>query len=290
MVDPVRVGIIGAGPWVPMFYIPVLKGGPETELRGAWARRPEAAAELATAHGVRVYPSPAALFDDVDAVVVAVAPAAQPQYALAAARAGKVLVLEKPLAESLADAEGLAAALSAVPAMVMLTNRYNTILRQRLAEARSFEAFAARGQFLSGAFLPGSPFAFGWRLEQGALLDVGPHIVDLAWEALGPIVRVRAAGHPLRAVALELTHESGAVSQLLVSATLGITRQDTGLELFGPSGRFAIDPGPGRETVAPTIRAELAAMAASRRPHPVGVDRALALQRIIDEAGRQLDS
>ena len=57
-------------------------------------------------------------------------------------------------------------------------------------EAQGFEAFAARGTFISGAFLPGSPFASGWRAERGALLDVGPHIIDLAVEALGPVASV----------------------------------------------------------------------------------------------------
>ena len=47
MTGPVRVGIIGAGPWVPAFYVPVLAPGPETAISGIWARRPEAAAQLA---------------------------------------------------------------------------------------------------------------------------------------------------------------------------------------------------------------------------------------------------
>ena len=290
MTGPVRVGIIGAGPWVPAFYVPVLAPGPETAISGIWARRPEAAAQLAGTHDLRSFESLDALFDASDAIVVAVPPDAQPTFARMAAEAGKALVLEKPLADSLQAAEELAAAIERlrVPAMLMLTNRYNTVLRERLAEARAFEAFGARAIYVSGGFLPGSPYATGWRLERGALLDVGPHIIDLAWEALGPVAEVRASGSLESMVHLELLHESGIRTQVIVSARCAMNPQATGVEIFGPEGRLEIETWTGRDTVAPTIRAELAHMTRTREPHPIGVERGLALQRVIAEAERQL--
>jgi predicted dehydrogenase len=288
MPEPVRVGIAGAGPWAKMFYGPILAAGPETALAGVWARRPEAAAEVAGAHGAPVFDTFEEMLGAVDAVAISVAPEAQPRLAVAAGEAGRALIIEKPLAASLDEAEALADALRGAPAMLMLTNRYNTLVRERLRSARAFAAYGARGQFLSGAFLPGSPFASGWRLERGALLDVGPHIIDIAWEALGPVTEVSAAGSLQSLVALHLTHEGGPISQILISAKVGVERQLTGLELFGPGGQLVVDPGEGRETVAPTIRRELAEMVRTRQPHPVGVERGLVLQRIVDEAERQL--
>jgi predicted dehydrogenase len=288
---PVRVGIIGAGPWAHMFYAPILAAGPETVFAGAWARRPEAAAELVARHpGAGAFPSPEALFEAVDAVVISVAPDAQPGFAIRAAEAGRALVLEKPLAIELGAAEDLAAALTALnaPAMLMLTNRFNTVMRARLAEARAFGAFAARGGFISGAFLPSSAFATPWRLEQGGLLDVGPHVIDLAWEALGPIATTHASGDLHRAVAITLEHESSAQTQLLISTVAGLREQIAGIDLFGPGGLLSLNTAEGRETTAPTIRKELAEMVRTRQSHPVGVERGLALQRVIADLESQL--
>ena len=51
------------------------------------------------------------------------------------------------------------------------------------------------GRYLTGALL-GGEFAHGWRIQDGALADLGPHLLDLADAALGPIVSVRATGDP----------------------------------------------------------------------------------------------
>src|SRR5690606_24187086 len=47
--DALTVGLVGAGPWASMFHAPAIAGGPETRLAAVWARRPEAAGELAAA-------------------------------------------------------------------------------------------------------------------------------------------------------------------------------------------------------------------------------------------------
>ena len=41
--EPVAVGLIGAGPWARMAHAPMLAKSPHTRLAGVWARRPEAA-------------------------------------------------------------------------------------------------------------------------------------------------------------------------------------------------------------------------------------------------------
>src|SRR6186997_828853 len=55
--EPVAVGLIGAGPWATLVHAPVLAASPRTRLAGVWARRPEAAAELAERHGTTAYAS-----------------------------------------------------------------------------------------------------------------------------------------------------------------------------------------------------------------------------------------
>ena len=128
-----------------------------------------------------------------------------------AARAGKALLLEKPLGADVAGAQAVVDAVdeAGVGALVMLSNRFNPGLRRLRRRGREGRAaLGGRGCFISGAFL-GGPFAYGWRLERGAVLDIGPHLLDLLEAGLGEIVDVRASGDPLGWVSVICTHASG---------------------------------------------------------------------------------
>ena len=122
---PWRVGVVGAGPWASMVHAPVLAAGPETTLARLWARRPEAAAELAGRHGAPAFDRYEDLLDACDAVAFAVPPGVQAAMAVQAAAAGKALLLEKPIADDLAGAERLADAVgtAGVPSLVVLSYR-----------------------------------------------------------------------------------------------------------------------------------------------------------------------
>ncbi|CAM5566871.1 Gfo/Idh/MocA family oxidoreductase OS=Streptomyces tendae OX=1932 GN=GUR47_23025 PE=4 SV=1 [Streptomyces tendae] len=79
-----------------------------------------------------------------------------------------------------------AVAEAGVVSQLVLTKRYHPATRAFLDAARDFEASGARSCYLHGAFL-GGEFATGWRLEHGALLDLGPHLLDLLDAAVGPV-------------------------------------------------------------------------------------------------------
>src|SRR4051812_23012614 len=106
--EPVRVGLVGAGPWAATMHGPVLATGPQTRLTAVWARRSEAAAQLAARLGTHAAGSYEELLDRCDAVAFAVPPDIQATLAPRAARAGKALLLEKPLALDLRAARTLA--------------------------------------------------------------------------------------------------------------------------------------------------------------------------------------
>jgi predicted dehydrogenase len=273
-----------------MVHAPMLAAGPETTLAGVWARRADAAAELATRHGSQAFESLDALFDSCEAVAFAVPPDVQAAIAGAAARAGKALLLEKPIAGDLGGAEALAAAVgeAGVASMVVLTWRYAAPVRAFLDEAATFEPFGGRGHFVSGALL-GGPFATPWRLERGPLVDLGPHVFDLLDAAIGRIGAVHAYGDPAGWVTAVLEHESGAVSDASMCATVPVPRGLSGVELYGSSGVLAIDcaTAVGPETFA-TVRREFAALAADGGDHPLDVERGLHLQRLIDTAERAI--
>lgn len=291
MTGPVRVGLVGAGPWAGMVHAPMLAAGPHTELVGVWARRPEAAAALAAAHGTRAFDTPAALYDACDAVAFCVPPDVQSTMALDAARAGKALLLEKPIALDLASAERLADAVreAGVPSLVLFTARYAAPVRTFLAEVAGREIVGGRAHFLSGAFL-GGPFATPWRLEHGPLLDLGPHVLDLLDAAVGRVVRVRAHGDASRWVGLLIDHESGAVSEVSLTGWSGAT-PSSGIELHTAHGVHALDLTAGLSAeVFATVAAELAHTVRTGDPHALDVHRGLHVHRLIDQALTDLGS
>lgn len=288
--EPVRVGLVGAGPWATMVHAPVLAAGPETTLAGVWARRPDAAAELAGRHGAPAFADIDALVDASDAVAFCVPPDVQPELAAAVAARGRPLLLEKPVARDLAGARRLAAAVDAagVTTQLVLSYRYADAVRAFLADAARFAAYGGRARFLSGALL-GGPFATPWRLSDGALLDVGPHVLDLLDAALGRITGVRAHGDPLRWVGLLLEHEGGAVSEVSLCATTAIQPQLVDVELYGEPGVLTLDcvAAVGPAAFA-TLRRELAEMVRTGRPHPLDVHHGVHLQELLDAAATDL--
>jgi len=281
---PVSVGLVGAGPWAATMHGPVLAAGPQTRLCAVWARRPEAAAELAARLHTYAARSYEELLDRCEAVAFAVPPDVQAALAPRAARAGKALLLEKPLALDLDGARALADAVAefGVVTQLVLTKRYHPRTRAFLASAATFDATGARAHYLHGAFLGGA-MATGWRLTRGALYDLGPHLLDLADAALGPIEKVRATGDSRRWIELTCRHHGGAVSQLSLSGAVGLATSRAGLELFGPAGSLALDFGTvDHEQCWSTLRAEFAAAVRSGVPHCLDVRRGLMLQELLD--------
>jgi len=276
----VAVGLVGAGPWARMLHAPMLAGGPETTLAGVWARRAEAARELAEANGTQAVGSLEELWERCEAVAFAVPPDVQAELATAAARAGRHLLLDKPVALTVAAAEDLAAAVAdaGVVSQMVLTNRYGLRGRAFLAAAEGFEVVGARCASLSGA-----------------LLDVGPHLFDLLEGAVGPIEELSGRGDPLRWVSLTCRHAGGQVSELSMSLSLPLAETVFECVLYGPSGSLAFrrptDPLSAAAELAEagaTLRREFAAAVTSGVPSALDVNRGVRLQRLIDVAARSL--
>ncbi|MER5647757.1 Gfo/Idh/MocA family oxidoreductase [Streptosporangium sp. NPDC002524] len=283
---PVEVGLIGAGPWARAMHARMLAAGPETRLTAVWARRAPAAQEIAEPYGAVVAGTPEELFDRCEAVAFAVPPAVQAELAVRAAGAGKAVLLEKPLGPDLASARAVAEAVAeaGVVSQMVLTKRYHPATRDFLRRAALLETTGARSCYLHGAFL-GGEFATGWRLEQGALLDLGPHLLDLLDAAIGPITAVRATGDPRRWVELTCEHENGAVSQASLSGSVRLPRARTRIELLGPEGELVFDTsGIDHEECWPVLRAEFAAAVRSGHPGELDAARGLRLQELIDAA------
>ncbi|PSK95944.1 putative dehydrogenase [Murinocardiopsis flavida] len=283
MTAPVGVGLIGAGPWAAAMHAPVLAAGPETALTAVWARRPDAAHALAARHGATAAGSVAELFDRCEAVAFAVPPDVQAELAPLAARAGKALLLEKPLALTLDGARRVAGAVAdaGVVSQLVLTKRYHPATRAFLAAARRQPVAGARSCYLHGAFL-GGELATQWRVEHGALLDLGPHLLDLLDAAVGPIVAVRSTGDARRWIELTCEHDNGAVSQASLSGAVRLPRARTRIELFGPEEELVFDSaGIDHDECRPVLRREFAAAVRSGHSPELDAQRGLRLQELI---------
>ena len=289
-VRPIEVGLVGAGPWAERAYAPMLAAGPETRLAAVWSRRADAAQSLAAAHGTVAAASFEALLERCEAVAFAVPPDVQAELGARAARAGRALLLDKPLALTLEDAERLARAVedAGVVTQPMLTHRFRSSTAGFLEQARAWDAFGGRLAFLSSAFIRG-PYACAWRKEHGALHDLGPHAFDLLDAALGPIESIAGRGDPRRFVALGCRHASGAVSDIALSGVAPVAPTVFRVELYGPAGLLEFDgvAAPVEEPWA-GVRRRFAEAFHSGLSSALDVRRGLLLQRLIDQAARSL--
>lgn len=289
MSDQVAVGLVGAGPWADMAHAPALAAGPHTRLAGVWARRKEAAVAVAAAHGAPAFDALEDLFDACEAVAFSVPPDVQAELALRAVRAGKAVLLEKPLGMDLAGARRLAEAVeeAGVVSQMVLTLRYSAAAREFLTRVGDLEPIGGHGIFVS-SLRDGGPFATPWRLERGALLDLGPHVVDLLDAALGRVVDVRAQGDELGWVALNLEHEGGALSQASLSAFGGGELPPARIEVYGAKGHARLDWPATRDEMFAQLTAEFAAAVRSGTGHPLDARHGLRIQEILAAAESQL--
>ncbi|QIV86647.1 Gfo/Idh/MocA family protein [Glutamicibacter mishrai] len=284
----VKIGLVGAGPWAKIFHAPMITGGPEAELTAVWARRQEAAQEIVDEFGGVVAGSFEDLVESVDAIVFAVPPFIQAELAARAAPAGKPMLLEKPLGVDLEQAEQLARTLNEanVATQVMFTNRFSPRIREFLADARKQKPIGAVGSYINQAALPGGTFATPWRIEKGGLLDLGPHVLDTLDAAVGPITQVRGEGDPQRWYILSVTHENGVLSQAALSLTSPVVADVAGVKVYTEDGELECEfVGKDGDPETPhVIRREFAEVVRSGNSHEIDVNRALYIQRLLEQA------
>jgi predicted dehydrogenase len=243
----VRFGLLGTGYWAEHTQGAALAAHPEVDLVGVWGRDPAKAAAVAAALGTTPYPEVDALIGAVDAVAVALPPDVQARLAARAARAGRHLLLDKPIALSLPDADALVAAVddAGVAAVVFFTGRFVPSIETFLRDAAATGGwYAARVIMHSSIFQPGSPYgASVWRRERGGLWDIGPHALACTVPLLGEVAEVTAVDGPRDAVHVIARHAGGGASEL--SLTLNAAPNATANEgvFYGESGVVVLPPG-----------------------------------------------
>jgi len=291
---PLKFGLVGTGYWAHIAHAPTLASTQGIELTAVWGRNPVATAELAAAYHATPHEDLGAFLAGVDAVAFAVPPDVQAPIAARAARAGKHLLLEKPIALSEAGADELVEAVerNQVASVVFFTLSFQPRMRAWLAGA------AARGGWSGGdaawfgsSLLESNPFNTPWRREKGALWDLGPHVVSLLWTALGPVTGVTADAGPDDVAHLVLHHQGGPSSVVTVTQSGGEAARGFEAYIWGASGQSDA-PAAASDPVVP-LRAALTELTrnvrSGRTRHPCDVWFGRDVGRVLAQAQRQLD-
>jgi predicted dehydrogenase len=290
---PLRFGLVGTGHWAQIAHAPALASTEGIEFAAVWGRDPAAAARLAAAYNATAHADLSDFLAGIDAVAFAVPPDVQAPIAMRAARDGKHLLLEKPIALSPADADALVGAVEStgVASVVFFTGRFQPDVRAWLAGTLAASGWAGGcAVWLGSAMRPGNPFNTPWRRDKGGLWDLGPHVISLLWASLGPVRSVTAEAGRGDITHLVLHHDEGLTST--VTVTLGQPQDAAFSELYlwGEPGRSAC-PVETEDAVIP-LRTALTELAANARSgevsHPCDVRFGRDVGRILADAQRQL--
>jgi predicted dehydrogenase len=287
-----RFGVLGTGFWARHVHAAALAEHPGAELVGVWGRDLAKAKAVGAEFQVAGYADVDALLADVDAVAIALPPDVQAPLAVRAAEAGKHLLLEKPIALTIEDADRVAAAVSAagVASVIFFTWRFQEATATWLDQASRTTVAGGAASWLSS--LAGSPFDDSpWRKRSGALWDIGPHLLSVLVPTLGP-VRSVVAGRGLRdTVHLVLEHDGGRASTVTVSHTVAPMSAGTEVFVHGDAGRLVLLPEEGAATGAFAVAVdELTGAATAHGTHPCDAGFGRDVVAVLAAAERALDS
>ncbi len=189
----VRWGLVGASTIARQFMINAIRAQSDGEIAAVMSSSPARATAYARENGIPAAVSTldALLKSDIDAVYISTTNELHLEQALAAARAGKHVLCEKPLALTSADARTMVAAARAA-GIVLGTNHHlrnagsHRAMREAIAAGRIGKPIAAR--VFHSVYLPEN--LQGWRITRpeaggGVVLDITVHDADTLRFVLG---------------------------------------------------------------------------------------------------------
>ena len=198
----IKVGIIGCGKIAQVRHIPEYADRPEVQLTGFFDLNQARAQELAAKYSARAYVSYADLLADasIDAVSVCTANQSHAEITIAALKAGKHVLCEKPMATTLPDCEAMVKTAAASGKYLMIGQ--NQRLAKAHVKAKELLAAGLIGELVSfrTTFGHGGPETWSidpgqntWFFDKnkaamGAMADLGIHKTDLIHYLTGQTV------------------------------------------------------------------------------------------------------
>ena len=203
----IKVGIIGCGKIAQVRHIPEYAANPYAEVYGFYDINVARAEELAKKYGGKAYASYEELLADpeIEAVRVCAANHAHAEISIAALKAGKHVLCEKPMAVTLAECEAMVAAAEEAGKYLMIGQ--NQRLAKAHAKAKELIKQGAIGKVLTFRTIFGHGGPETWSIDpgsnvwffdktkaaMGAMADLGIHKTDMIQYVLGSkIVKTQA--------------------------------------------------------------------------------------------------
>jgi len=306
----IRVALFGAG-WIQDFHARAVFGRADAELVAVANHREERARALAERFGIpRVTTDWEALAADpeVDAAVVATPNALHAPQSIALLRNGKHVLVEKPMATSVAECDEMIQASEASGASLMVAHCWR--FRDEVREMRNRIEGGALGAVVKtrgyGVHAEWGPS--GWFTDQalaggGALVDMGVHAIDTARFLLGDpqparvcaTVGTRYGSYEVDDDGILLISWANGTNSIVESGWwqphLGGLEADT--EVYGTRGYARIWPWQPSEDYehctqpmySNQMNEFLDAIVMGRRPRPSGEDGRVVM-RIVEDAYR----
>ena len=222
-------------------HVRILRDIAGPDFGGFFESRPERAQQVASELGVRAHPSIESLLDDVDALTIVVPTPAHFAVAKPALERGKHVLIEKPFAATLAEADELLDTARRSGAVVQIghVERFNRAIRAalpyvdepRFVESDRLAPFNPRGS------------------DVAVVLDLMIHDIDLILTLVGGHVSdLQAVGIPVLTQTVDIANArlgfaSGAVANITASR---VSRERMRkLRIFQQSGYLSLDLGAG---------------------------------------------
>jgi len=219
--EQIKVGLIGCGNIGAGGHLPAYAHIPEAELVAVCDAVEELAHAAAERSGATAYTDYRQLLEqeDVEMVDICVPTYLHAQAAIAAIKAGKHVLCEKPIAHTLEAADAMIEAAQANGAKLMIgqvrrfDHRYASIKAQIDAGKVGRPVFIRRAE---RQFLPFPPDAWQWDPKRGGgvILDIGVHATDLfRWFLDEDAVEVYAVAKSVR----EAAREAGSFDHAMIT-------------------------------------------------------------------------
>ncbi len=232
--------MVGAG-GLGYHHVRILRELDGVAFQGFYDERPDRSAQVATELGVRAHPDVGTLIEACEALTIVVPTPAHHAVARPALERGRHLLIEKPIAATIAEADDLLAVARRTGALVQIghVERFNRAVRAALP-------YVDRPRFVeSDRLAPFNPRGS----DVAVVLDLMIHDIDLVLTlATGHVKELAAVGVPILTPSVDianarLTFADGAVANITASR---VSRERfRKLRIFQQSGYLSLDLAAG---------------------------------------------